>query len=220
MFCVCVSDWSGSLNRHSCSGKQNSQRSQDDNRISHVCYSGSTCRSWHPSLLSVSYVVSYFDSTLLSWVVYFGFTRPRGCLLSARLTQMWLRTVTVIKKLRFNLVKVCYPTIFMPYFLDWVPELASGVLVSPLCFIFTALFWDFISAKAGHNSIKIWLLMSFRLHWGYFYLKYNSSAKHFINKKSIFFNLKTDCSDPTFFENHTAKIRSFSLIVRFLSSTN
>ena len=33
--------------------------------------------------------LSYFVSTFLSWVVYCGYTRSRGCLWSARLTQMW-----------------------------------------------------------------------------------------------------------------------------------
>ena len=62
-------------------------------RSGHVGYQESTCRSWHPSLLPGSYIVSYFVSTFLSWVVYCGYTRPRGCLLSVHLTQMWSRTV-------------------------------------------------------------------------------------------------------------------------------
>ena len=95
MFCVYVSGLHGSLNRHSYTWKKNSQDLQDDDRVSHVGYQESTCRSWHPSLLPGSHVVSYFDSTFLSWVVYCGYTRPRGCLLSALLTQMWPGTVTV-----------------------------------------------------------------------------------------------------------------------------
>ena len=131
-------------------------------------YQDRTCWSWHPSLLPGSYVVSYFDSTFLPWVVYLGYTRPRGCLLSARLTQVWPRTVTVTgheervkqKNLSFNLVKVPYPAIFMLYFFYWVPKLSSAVSVLPLWFIFTILFRDFISAKAGYILIKIRLLMS------------------------------------------------------------
>ena len=42
-----------------------------------------------------SHAVSYFDSTFLSWIVYCGYTRRRGCLLSVRLTHLWLRTVIV-----------------------------------------------------------------------------------------------------------------------------
>ena len=34
--------------------------------------------------------------------------------------------------LSFNLVKVHYPSILMPYLSNWVTELASGVPVSPL----------------------------------------------------------------------------------------
>ena len=82
---------------------------------------------------------------------------------------MWPRTVTVVVHelrvtkniLSFNLINVRYPTIFMPSFSNWVPELASRVPVSPLWFIFTALFWDFISAMADHILIKIRHLMFF-----------------------------------------------------------
>ena len=131
----------------------------------------------HMPIMTPKPVVSYFDSTFLSWVVYCGYTRYRVGLLSVRLTQMWLRTVTVTvyeqrithtqkNIFSFNLVKVHYPAILIPYFSNWVPELVSGVPVSPLWFIFTALFWDFLSAKAYHILIKIRLLMSFRLYWG------------------------------------------------------
>ena len=34
-------------------------------------------------------IVSYLDSAFLSWVVYCGYNRPRGCLKSAWLTQAW-----------------------------------------------------------------------------------------------------------------------------------
>ena len=85
MFCVCISDWSSSLNRHSCNWKKSSQHLQDDNRVTNVGYQENTCRSWHPSLLPGFHVVSYFDSTFLSWVVYCGYIRPWGCLLSPRL---------------------------------------------------------------------------------------------------------------------------------------
>ena len=37
-------------------------------------------------------MLNYVSSCHFSWVVYCGKTRPRGCLLSARLTQMWPRT--------------------------------------------------------------------------------------------------------------------------------
>ena len=53
----------------------------------------------------------------------------------------------------------------MPYFSNWVRELAFGVDASPLWFIYTALFCDLISAKAGHILIQISLLMSFWLYW-------------------------------------------------------
>ena len=33
MFCIYVSGWCGSLNRHSCTWKQNSQHSLDDDQI-------------------------------------------------------------------------------------------------------------------------------------------------------------------------------------------
>ena len=94
-FCACVSDWCGSLNHYSCTWKKNNQHSQDDDRISHIGYQERLCRSWHLNLLPGSHVVLYFDSTFLSWVVYYGYTRPRGCLLFVHLTQMWPRTVTV-----------------------------------------------------------------------------------------------------------------------------
>ena len=57
----------------------------------------------------------------------------------------------------------CY---YYALFLDWVPELALGVPVLPLSFIFTAPFWNFISVKAGHILINTRLLMSFLLYWG------------------------------------------------------
>ena len=67
----------------------------DWRRLSHVSYKESICRSWHPSLLPGSHVVWDLDLTFLSWVVYFGYTRHRACLLSAHLIQMWPRSVTV-----------------------------------------------------------------------------------------------------------------------------
>ena len=92
--CVYISGWCGSLNRHSCIWKKNCQYLQDDDQISHVGYQESTCQRWHPSLLPEFHIVSYFDSTFLSWVVYCRYTRPRGCLLSVHLTHMWWRTIT------------------------------------------------------------------------------------------------------------------------------
>ena len=89
------SDRCGSLRRHLCTWKKSSQHSQDDDWISHVGYQESTCRSWHLSLLPGSHVVSYCDWTFSSWVVYGGYTRSRGCLWSARPTQMWPGTVIV-----------------------------------------------------------------------------------------------------------------------------
>ena len=95
--------------------------------------------------------VIFWFNFFLSWVVYCGYTRPRDCLLSARLTQTWPRTVTatvheqrvkkkkkikLIKSWVFNLVKVPYLAIFMPYFSNSVPELVVGVPVSPL-WVFT-----------------------------------------------------------------------------------
>ena len=43
-------------------------------------------------LCSMLYYVSICH---FSWVVYNGYTRPRGCLLSTRLTQMWPTTVMI-----------------------------------------------------------------------------------------------------------------------------
>ena len=108
MFCVYISGCCDSLNRHSCTWK-NSQHSPDDYQMSHVGYHENQCRSWQPSLLPESHVLSYFDSTFLSWVIYCGYSRPRGCLLSAHQTQMWcLWTADHKKSTRsFNLVKVC-----------------------------------------------------------------------------------------------------------------
>ena len=93
--------------------KENSQLSQGDDRVSHVGYQESTCRSWHQSLFAGSHIVSNFVSIFLALVVYCSYTRPRGCLLSTRLTKNWLRIVTVTvhdrgvtKKASFNFINV------------------------------------------------------------------------------------------------------------------
>ena len=54
-----------------------------------------------------------------------------------------------------------------------------------------------------------------------FHLKDNSSPKDFTSKEKsmFFFKLKTDCTVPTFFGNHTAKISLSAQLLRFLLST-
>ena len=182
MLCVSVSGWCGSLNRHSCTWKKNSQHSQDDDRFSHVGYQESTCLSWHPSLLSVSHVVLYFNSTFILWVVYCSYTRPRDCLLSARLTRTVIVTVheqQVTKKEKtktknnemkktpkvFNLVKVRYPVIL--YLISRTNTLNSFQVFSNHLYglIFPAIFWDFLSEEVGHILQEIRRQMSFRLYW-------------------------------------------------------
>ena len=145
MFCVYVLGLCGFLNCRSCIWKKNSQHSQDDYRFSHVGYQDCTCRLWHPRLLHGSHVVSYFVSTFSLWLIYCGYTRPRGCLLSVYLTQKWPRVVTVTvheqqvikqnktnKNLSFILVKVNYPALFC-----LVSRLSTGTsfMISPTTFI-------------------------------------------------------------------------------------
>ena len=67
--------------------------------------------------------------------------------------------------LNLNLVKVHW-LFFNSLFLNWVTELASGVPILPLWFIFNVLFWIFISVKAGHVLINSKLLMFSPLHGG------------------------------------------------------
>ena len=61
--------------------KKNSQHLKDDDRVSHVGYQEST------SPLPESHIALYFDLTFLSWEVYYYYTRLRGCLKSAHLTE-------------------------------------------------------------------------------------------------------------------------------------
>ena len=164
MFCVYVSGWCGALTCHSCTLKKktpkNSQHLWDDDCVSHIGYQGSTCRSWHPNLLPGYHVVSYFISTFLSWIEYCDYTRARGCLLSACLTLMYPRAVTLTvswtvghkKYLSINLDEV--HKLFYSLFLHCVPEITSGVLVLPLWLTFTALFWNFLSVKNDHILIN------------------------------------------------------------------
>ena len=64
----------------------------------------------------------------------------------------WLFMNCWSKKKKIKFLKVRYPVVLC---LISRTELVSGFPVSPLEIIFTALFWDFISAKAGHILIKI-----------------------------------------------------------------
>ena len=142
MFCACVTGWCGSLNRHSCTWKRSAnirrltigspmfaiRRAPGDHDTQACCLGPSLCHI----------LIQHFH------ILYCGYTRLRSCLLSTRLTQMWPRTATVTvheqrvtkKKIwSFGLVKIHYPAICMPYFSNWVPELVSGVPVSPLWLI-------------------------------------------------------------------------------------
>ena len=48
------------------------------------------------------HVVSYFDSTFLSWVVYCGYTRPRGCL---NLWAWYRRDLVFLKRILKQITK-------------------------------------------------------------------------------------------------------------------
>ena len=92
MFCVCISDLCGSLNRHSCTWKKRKKTANIRKMtirspmlpIKRVLADHDT-----RALLPGFQVVLYFDSTFLSWVIYCGYTRPGGCLKSAYMTQTW-----------------------------------------------------------------------------------------------------------------------------------
>ena len=62
MFCVYVSSWWGSLNRHSCTWKKSSQHSPDDSGCPMLTITR-TPWSWQPILLPGSHIVLYFDET-------------------------------------------------------------------------------------------------------------------------------------------------------------
>ena len=49
------------------------------------------------NLLSRSHVALCFDLSFLSWVVYWGYTRPKGCLLSVHLRQMGTRPLMLME---------------------------------------------------------------------------------------------------------------------------
>ena len=70
--------------------KTNKQPALASGRLNFPCWQIMTLKpvAWVPRCV-------IFFSTFLSCVVYCGFPRPRGCLLIARLTQMWSKTVTV-----------------------------------------------------------------------------------------------------------------------------
>ena len=119
----------------------------------------------------------FFLFRILSWVVYCGYTRPRfffNYYLRAwhrcdreQSQRPFMNSGSQKNKtnISFHLVK-SVTQLFYALFLDWLLELASGVPVLPLWLIFTSLFWNIISAKAGHITINTRLLIFFRLYWG------------------------------------------------------
>ena len=166
MFYVYICRYCRPLNRHSCTWKKKNQHSQDDDPVSHIGCQKSTCRLWHPSLLTGCHVLSYFDSTFSSWVVCCGYTRPRVCLISARVTENshgdcpWTGGHTKQKNTPqvFNFVKVHFLAFFALFLeLIWT---SFNFPLSPLWFIFTTLFWIILKIRTASAEVKMWLLMS------------------------------------------------------------
>ena len=130
-------------------------------RSGHPCW-----LSWEPLPIITPKNAGWAPRSVILWFDIF----IMGGILSARLTYMWPRTVMVtvheqrvkIKAPKvFNLVMVRCPAILCRTSRN--PELFSSFPVSPLYFVLTVLFVDFISEEACHILLDIRLLITFQL---------------------------------------------------------
>ena len=93
-FSVFVSTLSGCLVRCSWTWKKNSH---DADRGPSFLQSRKHLSIMTPTNLLSGFHVEFFISIFFSWVIHQGYTRPRGCLISDHLSQMWTSTLAVSK---------------------------------------------------------------------------------------------------------------------------
>ena len=164
LFIVCVPE-----RRFICiSGKKNSQHSRNTDRVPHVGYQGSTCRSWPLNLTSCSHVDLSFDLSFFMGSILWLYQTEGLFIMFAIETDVTENSygqcscTKDLKKENYVLTQL-KSTVWLfctlPLIIGtWVSFRYSYITIVFFFFIFTAVILDFVFTESGPFSVKARLL--------------------------------------------------------------